>query len=445
MDSTNVAQLVVLIFLLLCSALFSSAETAMTTESKIRVRSLVEEKRKNAKTLMKIQDNSAKMLSAVLIGNNIVNLSASSLATVMAQDIFGNAAVSIATGILTIVVLLFGEITPKTLAPVHAEKLALLYAPLVWFLMQVLTPLILIINFLSSGLLKLTGVDSKAKTNLITESDLRTIVDVSHEEGILETEERQMIKNVFDLGETTAKDVMVPRIDMVMLDVNAGYDEVLETFKRERFTRIPVYEDSSDNIIGVLNVKDLLTAAPQPDFSLRSFLREPFFTYESKSLNDLMLEMKKAALNIVIVLDEYGDPAGLFTLEDILEELVGEIRDEYDFDEEDKISSITTTEYLVSGQTRIDDINEELGLSLASEEYESLAGLIMEKLDKIPEVGDSVELKSCTLTVMALDKKRVDKIQIILHPEPEPEAEEKKTLDKKILEKMNSEKKNPES
>lgn len=412
MDSGEISQLVVLVCLLGLSAFFSSAETALVTISRLRIRTLVEEGVKNADKLQKIADNSGKMLSAILIGNNIVNLSASALTTLLAQKWFNNYAVSVATGVLTVFILIFGEITPKTLATVNAEKMALMYAPIVLALMTVLTPVIFVINKLAGLVIRLFGADPNKKATLITETELRTMVDVSHEEGILETEERKLIKNVFDLGDATAKDIMVPRIDMTAVDVEDSYEELTEVFRRDHYTRFPVYEGETDNIIGILNMKDLLLYDKEKEFHIRDFLRDPLFTYESKHLDDLMAEMKKTGINTSIVLDEYGAAAGLVTLEDILEEIVGDIRDEYDYDEEDQIHSVTQTEYIVSGQTRIADINDELELNLSSDEYESLAGIIMEKLDRIPAPGDEVEFDDCILKVLAVERKRVDKIKI---------------------------------
>ncbi|MCD8119893.1 MAG: hemolysin family protein [Lachnospiraceae bacterium] len=423
MDTSDIVQLCVLVILLALSSFFSSAETALTTVGKVRVRTLVDEGVKNAATLEKVCANSDKMLSAILIGNNIVNLTASALTTMLAQKLFNSYAVSVATGILTILILIFGEITPKRLATAHAEKVSLAYAPIIYALMWLMTPFIYIINAMANGAMRLMGWRPDQQKKTLTESDLRTIVDVSHEEGIIETEEKKLIKNVFDLGDAQAKDIMIPRIDMTVLDVESAYEEILEVFERDKYTRFPVYEDQPDNIIGILNVKDLLLYDKTTEFSARDFLREPNFTYEYKHLDDLLLEMKQGMFSCCIVLDEYGIPAGLITLEDILEEIVGDIRDEYDSDEEDIISPVNPNEYIVSGQARIDDINDELNLNLVSEEYESLAGIVMEVLDKLPEVGDRVELKNCSLEVLALDKKRVDKI--LIRKNEDEDADEK--------------------
>ena len=416
MDSGDVIQLIVLLILLLLSAFFSSAETAMTTVNKIYIMSLVNEGNKRAKILQKIIDNPGKLLSTILIGNNIVNLSASSLATTWTTRVLGNAFVGIATGILTLLVLLFGEITPKTMATLYAEKLSMSYAPVIYFLMKVLTPVIFIVNRLSNGILYILGVDPKGKQSTMTEQELRTIVDVSHEDGVIESEEKKMIYNVFDFGDSRAKDVMVPRIDMSFIDVNATYEELLDSFKEDGYTRYPVYEDSTDNIIGTINMKDLLLWNPKEKFSIRDILRKPYFTYEHKSTAALLMEMKQYSVNFVIVLDEYGATAGMITMEDLLEEIVGEIRDEYDADEvEDMQEIVPDREYTAQGSAKLDDLNEALGLKLDSEDYDSIGGYIIEKLDYFPKEGESyITEDGVKLVVDATEKNRIEAVHIYI-------------------------------
>lgn len=415
MGPGDTLQLAILLLLLIMSGFFSSAETAFTTVNHIRIRSLAEQGNKKAKIVEKIISDFPKMLSAVLIGNNIVNISASSLATVITQRLLGNYAVSIATGLLTLLVLLFGEIIPKTLATLSAEKLSLAYSRIIYFLMWLFTPIIFLVNKISFVILTLLHIDATKKASVMTETELRTIVDVSHEEGIIENEERKMINNVFDFGDADAKDVMVPRIDMAMADVNSTYDDLITLFQQERFTRIPIYENSTDNVIGIINMKDLLLYDKKNDFDVRHFLRKAFYTYESKKLSELMREMKKTSVNIIIVLDEYGVTVGLITIEDLLEEIVGDIRDEYDSDEEEEFKKISDDEYLIEGQMKIDDFNDRIGLNLMSENYDSMGGLIIENLDRIPATGDSVLLGNLRLTVQKLDRKRIDKINVKLY------------------------------
>lgn len=422
MDSSDVTQLIILFVLLLLSAFFSSAETALTTVNRIRIRTLAEEGSKRADTVLAITDDSGKMLSAILIGNNIVNLSAASLTTSLAYS-FGGSMVAIASGILTVLILLFGEITPKTMATIHAEKMALIYAPVISIFMKIMTPAIFIINGLSIGVLFLLRVDPNAKNNIMTENELRTIVDVSHEDGVIESDERQMINNVFDLGDARAKDVMVPRVHVTFADIDSTYEELIDIFREDKYTRLPVFKDTTDNVVGTINMKDLLLYDNTNGFHISDILREAYFTYEYKSISELLVEMRQASFNIAIVLDEYGETAGLITLEDILEEIVGEIHDEYDENEEDFIQEIDEREYIVEGSTNLDDLNDRLELNLSSEEYDSLGGFIIERLDRLPEEGDRIDTEDgIHMIVERLDKNRIELVHLYL-PEATPQPE----------------------
>lgn len=422
MDSGDAIQLIVLLLLLFLSAFFSSAETAMTTVNKIRMRTLAEEGNKRAKTLLNITENSGKMLSAILIGNNIVNLSAASLTTTLAYSL-GGSFVAIASGILTLLILLFGEITPKTMATIHAEKISLAYAPIVSIFMKLMTPLIAIVNGMAMGILTLLRVDPNAKRTLMTENELRTIVDVSHEEGVIESEEKEMIYNVFDLGDAKAKDVMVPRVHVTFADVESTYDELIAIFREDKFTRLPVFEETTDQVIGTINMKDLLLYdTNKHDFHVRNILREAYFTYEYKNTAELLIEMRQASFNIAIVLDEYGETAGLITLEDLLEEIVGEIHDEYDENDEDFIIELGEREYSVEGSVNLEELNGKLNLNLSSDDYDSVGGLIIEHLDRLPEVDDEITTADgIRMVVEKLDKNRIERVHMYL---PEPAEEE---------------------
>ncbi|MBE5988388.1 MAG: HlyC/CorC family transporter [Paenibacillaceae bacterium] len=414
MDSSDYIQLLTLVLLVSLSAFFSSAETALTTVNRIRVRTLAEAGNKNAITLTKILENQGKMLSAILVGNNVANLTASSLSTTLVMSIWGNKAVSIGTGILTLVILVFGEISPKTISTLYSETIALRYAKIVYAFMTIMTPVIYVVHILSSSFLRFIHVNPNKKQDSITEDELRTIVDVSHEEGVIESEERKMINNVFDFGDSVARDIMIPRIDMTLVDVNATYEELIDIFREEMYTRIPVYEETNDNVIGIINMKDLLLTDNSTDFNIRNFLREPLYTYEYKKTAELMIEMRQTCNNVVIVLDEYGATAGMITLEDLLEEIVGEIRDEYDEDEENELVEVAPLEYLVEGSMKLDDLNDRLGLELESEDYDSIAGLIIGLLDRLPEQGEEVVCNNIRLVVEALDKNRIDKVRMYL-------------------------------
>ena len=422
-DPSDTYQIIILLILLALSAFFSSNETALMSVNKIRLRSLADEGNKRAAMALDILENQTpKLLSAILIGNNIVNISASSLATTLAYS-FGGYMVSIVTVILTVLILIFGEITPKNYATINSEKITLRYIPVFKFLMTIMTPVIFIINLFSRGVMRLMRVDPDAASKAMTEEELRTIVDVSHEDGVIESDEKEMIYNVFDFGDSTAKDVMIPRIDMTFIDINFSYDELMAVFSEDMHTRFPVYEDNTDNVIGIINMKDLLVYPKDKPFSIRNILREPYFTYEYKATADLMIEMRKASVNLAIVLDEYGATAGLVTLEDLLEEIVGEIRDEYDEDEVEDIKEIQPErEYVVQGSAKLDDINEALHINLESEDYDSIGGYIIEQLDCLPKEGQSVHTLKVAyrLVVDRLDKNRIELVHILGFPRRKP-------------------------
>ena len=418
MDSGDTFQFIILIILLMLSAFFSSNETALTTVNKIRLRSLADSGNKKAAMVLDITENhTSKMLSAILIGNNIVNISASSLSATLAYA-FGGYMVSIATAVLTVAILVFGEITPKNYATINAEKISLRYIRIIKFFMTVMTPVIFIINLFSRGIMLLLRVDPNAAKRTMTEEELRTIVDVSHERGVIESDEKEMINNVFDLGDANAKDIMVPRVHVTFADVNNTYDELIGIFREDKFTRLPVYEDSQDNIVGIINMKDLLLYNRDEDFNVRDIMRKPHFTYEYKSISELLVEMRASTFNIAIVLDEYGEMAGLITLEDILEEIVGEIHDEYD-EQEDQFYQLSPQEYVIEGAMNLDDVNERLGTEFSSGDYDSLGGFIIEHLDRLPELNDEVVTEDgIRLVVETLDKNRIESVHLYLPEKP---------------------------
>ena len=406
-----------LIALLVLSALFSSSETALTTVNRIRIRTLAGQGDKRAMTLLAVLQNPEKMLSVILIGNNVVNLYASSLATTVTLSLFGSKMVGVATGILTLAVLVFGEVAPKTMASRNAEQIALRAAGPVKVLMWLFTPLVFVVNNLARLVMKLFGADRPGKRELMTAEELRTIVQVGHEEGVIENSERKMIDNVFDFGDRSARDIMIPRIDMTCIDMEAGYDELMEVVREEKYTRIPVYKESADTIVGILNIKDLLFREQDKPFRIAELMRKPLFTYEQKKTSELMVEMRKNYTNLAIVLDEYGVTAGMVTMEDILEEIVGEIRDEYDRDEEKSIRRIAPNTYLIEGNVKIDDVNEVLQLHLASEDYESIGGYVLEQLEHFPKEGECVTKGGISFTVTRMEQTRIAEVKLSLAPE----------------------------
>lgn len=416
-DATGIKILFLLILIVL-SSFFSGAETALTTVNRVRIRTLADGGDRRAKTVLAILSKQDKMLSCILIGNNIVNLSASSLSTTLAIRLFGSKSIGLATGLLTLIILIFGEITPKNAANVSSEKLSLRYAGIIRTLMVLLTPLIFAVNILSKGAMNLMGVRMDGGDSAITEDEIRTMVDVSHEEGETSGEERELINKVYDLTDQTASDIMVPRADMVSVSIRASYDQVYEVFRKDHFTRLPVYQGGRDHIVGIINVKDFffLPKDKQASFTPASIMYQPYLTFESKSLFPLMEEMQEGTFSLAIVLDEYGAAAGMVTFEDLLEELVGEIRDEYDTDEKDLIRTISEGVYQIQGSVKLDDVNDRLGTDLESEDYDSIGGYLIGQLgDRMPHTGDTVTAEGgMTLRVDAMKRRRIEKVRLSL-------------------------------
>ena len=419
MDTDGVIQLLMLFILVCLSAFFSSAETSLSTANRVRLKNLADEGNKRAQTALDVLDKYGKMLSAILIGNNIVNLTASSLMTTFALKI--HLSVGIATGILTVVILIFGEILPKNTAMVYSEKMALFYASIIAGLMKIMTPAIFLVDKISGVLMSLLHIDTSKRTAM-TETELRTYVEVSHEDGVIESEEREMIYNVFDFSDALAKDIMVPRFNMVTVDIDSTYGEVLAVFRESMYTRLPVYQEDKDNIVGLINIKDFILTEDEQNFNVRSILRDAYYTYEYKKVADLLYELREKTTSVTFVLNEYGATVGMITQEDLLEEIVGEIRDEYDADEEEYIQEVGERTYLVEGSMKLDDINDELETSLDSEDYDSIGGIIIEALDRLPEDNEEVTLENGVhLKVQGIEQNRILKVLMTL---PEPKAEE---------------------
>ncbi|MCX4344523.1 MAG: hemolysin family protein [Kineothrix sp.] len=425
MDTTGVIQLVTILVLVGLSAFFSSAETAFTTVNRVRMKALADEGNSRASAVLTVLDHYSKMLSTILIGNNIVNLTASSLTTILASKVFGSYAVGIATGILTLTILIFGEIIPKNTAMIYSDKISLIYAKIILFLMKIFTPVVFIIDRLSMGISRLLHIDMSKKGSVMTENELKTYVDVSHEDGVIESEEREIIYNIFDFSDAVSKDIMIPRIDMVSIGLDMGYEEVLNIFKEYMYTRLPVYENDKDNIVGLINIKDFILLSDKEHFQVKDILREAYYTYEYKKTADLMIEMREITANVAFVLNEYGATVGMITLEDLLEEIVGEIRDEYDADEEELIQQIDGHTYLVEGGMKLDDINDALDISLHSEDYDSIGGLIIEHLDRLPEADETIITEDgITLQVKEINQNRIKKVSMTL---PEETGEDSDT------------------
>ena len=413
MDSSLTAQVILLIVLISLSAFFSMSETALMSLSKVRLRNMVEEKVKGADLVEKLLEEPNKLLGAILIGNNIVNIGASSIATSVALQIFGNSGAAVATGIMTVLILIFGEITPKSLAQQNAEKISIRIAKIIKFIVTVFKPFVTVFTGISSLFIRICGGDPNETEPFITEEELRTMVGVSEEEGVLEDGEKEMIFNVFDFSDIQVKDVMVQRVDMVALDATSDYSKVKELIKEEQFSRVPVFNETIDNIVGILNVKDLIIKDNDTEnFNILDYIREPFYTFEFKKIKEVFNEMKKTRNHFAVVLDEYGGTVGIVTIEDLIEEIVGEIEDEYDEEREDNIKVVKENEYIVEGSTKLHDISDLIGVNMESEDFDSVGGLVLEKLGRLPKKNEKVQIGNIKFVVEYLEKNRIKKVRI---------------------------------
>lgn len=417
MDSStgSLVQIVLLVILLIGSGFFSASETALMSLSRIKIRHMEEDGVRGAKLVGSLIENSNRLLTSILIGNNIVNIAATSISTSLFISIWGTQGVAAATALMTVLVLVFGEITPKTISASTPEKVALIVAKPIKFFMIILKPVVAVFNVITKIIFKLLGVDDHGVRPFITEEELKTMVNVSHEEGLLEMEEREIINNVFEFGDMQAKEAMVQRLDIVAIDAEDSYEEIIELFKTEKLSRMPVYEETIDDIIGILNIKDVIFLNDEEiaNFDIKQYIRDPFFTYEFKKITQLLEEMKKDKSQMAIVVDEYGGTAGLITIEDLVEVIVGDIEDEFD-EEEDEIEVISSNEFLVEGSTKISDVNEVLNINLESDEFDSIGGYIIGYIKHIPEENELIEVDRVKFNIESVDKNRIKKIRIML-------------------------------
>ena len=416
MGSTeNILQIGLLIVLLLGSGFFSASETSLMSLSKIRIRYMEEEGVKGAKLVSSLIEKSSDLLSSILVGNNVVNIAATTVSTSLFISIFGDGGVAIATAVMTVLVLIFGEITPKTIAANSPEKIAVIVSKPISIIMKITKPIVWVFNLLTGIIFKIMGIENDGVKPFITEEELKAMVNVSHEEGVLEIEEREIINNVFQFGDMQAKEAMIQRLDMVAVNIEDSYDEIIELFKSEKLSRLPVYQESIDDIVGILNIKDIIFLSDEEiqNFNIKNYVREAFFTYEFKKITQLLEEMKKEKSQMAIVVDEYGGTAGLLTIEDLVEVIVGDIDDEYD-EEEEEIVKVSDNEYLVEGSTKISDVNEQIGINFESDEFDSIGGFIIGYLKRIPEENELIEVGNVKFSVESIDKNRINKIRIFV-------------------------------
>lgn len=397
-------DIIIILILVAMSAFFSGSETSITSLSSIKLRQLVESNVRNAKKLEFLVENSTRTISAILIGNNIVNILGSSIATVIFVEMFGNNGVAISTVVMTLLILTFGEILPKNMAKSNSIRVALAVAPFIYIIVKILTPFTMFFGALSKLVTK-GNQDDK-----MTEDDLITILNVSHEEGILENEQKEMMENIFDIAETQAKDVMTNRTSIVSIPSDSTYDEVLDIIKNNHFSRYPVVGENIDDIIGLLYVKDLLYV-DKDNFDLKNHLRQAIFQYESRPNFLLLSELKKNKMSMAVILDEYGGTSGIVTIEDIVEEIVGDIDDEYD-ESNNTIKQLKENVYVLEADTDLDDINERLGSNFESDEYESIGGFVVGLAGKFPKVGEVYKFENYEFTIEKATPYKLERLKM---------------------------------
>lgn len=415
----NILLLVVLIML---SGFFSASETALTSFRSIHLEKFEDGKNhKKVELLKKWLTNPNEMLTGLLVGNNIVNISASSIATVVTINLLGgtsSSSIAIATIGMTIIILIFGEITPKIIAKNQSVKIAGIVVTIIYYFALILKPIIKILMMISKFIGRLLGIEIRDEGLMITEEDIISFVNVGEAEGIIEEEEKEMIHSIVGFGETTAKEVMTPRTSMFALEGERTLNEVWDEIIEKGFSRIPVYEDTIDNIIGVLYLKDVLGIIKdgKTDTPIKNFIRSGYFVPETKSIIEILQEFRSMKVHIALVLDEYGGIVGIVTIEDLIEEITGEIRDEYDTEEEELIHKIDENSYEVDGMIDIETLDKELAIGLPeSEDYESLGGLIVTEMGRVAVVGDEIMIDNVRLKVLEVDKMRVSKVLIELN------------------------------
>jgi CBS domain containing-hemolysin-like protein len=408
---------------LIVAAASAAGETALTSINRIRVRSLAEEGDRKAQRIHRALEQPDQFLSTILVVSNLSVITASTLATIIAVNLDFSFAEVISTVILSLVVLIFCEITPKTWAVGSAERVARLLIGPLEVVSVVLRPIVIALTWLTNGLLRLLGGEARPHGPFMTEDELRLLVEVGEEQGVLEEDERAMIHNVFDLADTSVREVMAPRIDMVTVEADDTIDRAMQLITQGGFSRIPVFDDTVNDIIGVLYAKDLLrviASGVKPETVRQLPLRSAYFVPETKRLDDLLHEMQKQRVHMAIVVDEYGAVAGLVTIEDVVEEIFGDIKDEYD-KEEQIFERVSPTEFLVDAKISIDELNELIDADLPAEDYDTLGGFVYAELDKIPTVGDVVTHGDLTITVLASKGRRVTKVKIVRgRPEDAP-------------------------
>lgn len=422
MDGDAISILIIIVCIIL-SAYFSATETAFTGANRIRLKNMVEKGNRKAKLVLKLSDRYENLLSTILIGNNIVNILAASLATVLCTKwIVNGSGPAVSTVAMTVIVLIFGEISPKTLAKARPESFAMFSAPFLRFLMGIFLPFNFLFGLWQKLLMKLTNAE---EDHGITEEELLTMVEEAEQEGGLDEQESDLIRSAIEFTEQEAVDILTPRVDLVGVPHDATKDEIAEVFAESGFSRLPVYKENIDNIVGIIYQKDFHNYVYHKEPKVSSILKAPLFINKSKKINDLLQELQQKKSHIAIVVDEFGGTAGIVTLEDILEELVGEIWDEHD-EVVEEIHKESDELYFVLASTNIDKLFEELEMDedLEDADYSTVGGWVMDQLGHVPEEGEAFEYKHLSVKVLSVDGNRVEKVQIIVGERQDEEQED---------------------
>ncbi len=412
-DAEAWLQLAILIISLFLCAIASAAETSFTSISRIKLKNLVEEGDLQAIEIEKLLSNPNKLLSTILIVNSVAVIVASSMSTVLALRFSATFGELISTILISLVVLIFCEITPKTAAVQNPLRWARVFGRPVRSTAWLLQPVVLTLGAITNSLVRLMGGQIKYRGPFVTEEELRLLVTVGEEEGVLEEEETEMIHSIFEFADTTVREVMIPRIDMVTLESDATVDDAVDLALQGGFSRIPVYEENIDNIIGVLYIKDMLKHLREGhnSYPVRELVRSAYFVPETKKLDDLLREIQQKHVHMVIVVDEYSSVAGLVTIEDLVEEIVGDIQDEYDR-EEKLYEQVNEHEYIFNAKISIDEFNEIMDMALDDTDYETLGGFLYARLDKIPNVGDTSVFDNVSFTVLTTHGRRITQVRV---------------------------------
>jgi len=411
-DATTLAELVVIVISLVLAALAASAETSLTSISRVRLRQHVEQNVPQAIVIERLHRDPNAYLSTILIVNTVAIIVASSTATLLALHLYQARVAEWAVSlVLSLIVLVACEITPKTLALQRAERVALRMARLVAWATYVMRPVVFVLTAVTRLILRMMGGKAQVRGPFVTEEELKMLVSVGEEEGVIEEEEREMIHGIFEMGDMRVRELMVPRTDLVAIEVNEPVEKAVDLVTKHGHTRIPVYEGNLDHIVGVLYAKDLLRAVVRGEQkTLRETARKPYFTPESNKVQDVLRDLRKNRVHMAIVVDEYGGTAGAVTIEDILEEIVGPIQDEYDIGEEDEIQFISPNEVVLDGRVSVDDVNELLKLDIAADDYDTIGGYVFNQLGRVPEVGTELETPRLKITVRRVNRRRIEEL-----------------------------------